>query len=99
MSRRGAGRYRAIVHRGYNVEDLESTLELASKPIPTTAPDHVVFHITIWPIHPIDMLAICTCGLIKHGLSTGAKGFGIVELVSHCFRLASNSFLLSLPQF
>ncbi|KAL3698640.1 hypothetical protein R1sor_012716 [Riccia sorocarpa] len=76
--------YRAIVQRGYNPEDPESTFELVEKPIPSAGPGKVVVHITLRPINPYD-LNLLRFGLLaaKHSfpVTTGSEGFGIVHSV------------------
>ncbi|CAM6122779.1 unnamed protein product [Calypogeia fissa] len=76
--------YRAIVQRGYNAEDPESTLELVSKPIPTAAPGYVVVHIILRPINPVDLNIIRSGRLAKghqNPVTPGSEGFGIVEKI------------------
>ncbi|KAL3695748.1 hypothetical protein R1sor_009824 [Riccia sorocarpa] len=74
--------YRAVVQRGYDPEDPESTLEMVEKPIPAAAPGYVVVHITLRPINPTDLVNIRR-GMIarhySHPVTVGSEGFGIVH--------------------
>ncbi|CAM6092597.1 unnamed protein product [Calypogeia fissa] len=76
--------YRAIVQRGFDAADPESTLDLVTKPIPTAEPGHVVVHITLRPINPTDLVAVRTGGIARHyeyPVTVGSEGFGIVETI------------------
>ncbi|CAM6119776.1 unnamed protein product [Calypogeia fissa] len=76
--------YRAIVQRGYNAEDPESTLELVSKPIPTAAPGYVVVHVILRPVNPVDLNIIRSGRLTKghqNPVTPGSEGFGLVEKI------------------
>ncbi|KAL3685077.1 hypothetical protein R1sor_003099 [Riccia sorocarpa] len=76
--------YRAIVQRGYNADNPESTLELIEKPIPDAAPGRVVVHVTLRPINPTDMVNVrsgITARHYSHPVTIGSEGFGIVHSV------------------
>ncbi|KAL2653312.1 hypothetical protein R1flu_021440 [Riccia fluitans] len=76
--------YRAIVQRGYNADDPESTLEIIEKPVPAAARGCVVVHITLRPINPSDLVHIRTGMTARHysyPVTIGSEGFGIVHSV------------------
>ncbi|KAL2653313.1 hypothetical protein R1flu_021441 [Riccia fluitans] len=73
---------RAIVQRGYNPDDPESTLEIIEKPIPSPGPGSVVVHVTLRPVNPGDLVWIRegrTARHYTHPVTIGSEGFGIVH--------------------
>ncbi|KAL3685076.1 hypothetical protein R1sor_003098 [Riccia sorocarpa] len=82
--------YRAIVQRGYNADNPESTLELIEKPIPAAPPGRVVVHILLRPINPTDTVNIREGKTARHysyPVTVGTEGFGIVHSVGEGVQL------------